>query len=307
MGQHGGRVGDGGGLGNGAGDVADTVVDHALLNVAGVVMGGLMEGLNGPHIVADVHNDGALLHGADHLPVDHKLGGVLGPAHAVIDHVDLRQQLFQVVAVGDLGVDLLVELLADVPQRADVDIHDRHPGPQGVEHGHTGPAHGAAADDQGLDAGGSAQAVDEFSLSSVDGQQGVQPHQRPQLAGRLAVGGAVPVGVLGGKRDALAVQQRLYLLGVGGGVDAGEHNLILPQQGEFTGLQLLHLGDKVAGPIDLLHGVQQLGALLGVLLVREAGARARAPLHIDLVAVAHNGLHFRRSHDGAVLARLNIL
>ena len=115
------------------------------------------------------------------------------------------------------------------------------------------------------------------------------------------------MGVLGGKRDALAVQQRLHLLGVGGGVDAGEHNLILPQQGEFTGLQLLHLGDKVAGPIDLLHGVHQLGALLGVLLVREAGARARAPLHIDLVAVAHNGLHFRGSHDGAVLARLNIL
>ena len=176
-----------------------------------------------------------------------------------------------------------------------------------MEHRHTGPAHGAAADDQGLDAGGSAQAVDEFSLSPVDGQQGVQPHQRPQLAGRLTVGGAVPVGVLGGKRDALAVQQRLHLLGMGGGVDAGEHNLVLPQQGEFTGFQLLHFGDKIAGPIDLLHGVHQLGALLGVLLVREAGARARAPLHIDLMAVAHNGLHFRGSHDGAVLAGFNIL
>ena len=176
-----------------------------------------------------------------------------------------------------------------------------------MEHRHTGPAHGAAADDQGLDAGGSAQAVDEFSLSPVDGQQGVQTHQRPQLAGRLTVGGAVPVGVLGGKRDALAVQQRLHLLGMGGGVDAGEHNLVLPQQGEFTGLQLLHLGDKIAGPIDLLHGVHQLGALLGVLLVRKAGARARAPLHIDLMAVAHNGLHFRGSHDGAVLAGFNIL
>ena len=46
-----GGVGNGGGVGDGARDVADTVVDHALLNIAGILMGGLMEGLDGPVVI----------------------------------------------------------------------------------------------------------------------------------------------------------------------------------------------------------------------------------------------------------------
>lgn len=58
MREHGGRVGHGGGAGDGAGDIVHAVVDHALLDVHGIGMGGGVEGLDDPVVVGDVHDDG---------------------------------------------------------------------------------------------------------------------------------------------------------------------------------------------------------------------------------------------------------
>ena len=115
------------------------------------------------------------------------------------------------------------------------------------------------------------------------------------------------MAVLSAERDALAVQKSLHLLGMSGRMNAGQDDLILPQQGKLTGLQFLDLGNKVTCPIDFLHGVHQFSALFLILLVRKARADTGAALDVDLVAVAHNGVDFRRCNNGAVFAGFDIL
>ena len=297
-----GGVGNGGGVGDGARDVADTVVDHALLNIAGILMGGLMEGLDGPVvIIADVHDDRALPHQLQHGPVDEEVVAALGPFDAVEHHIRIRQQLGDVLLGTQHGVDVLLVLPLQRAQDPDVDVHDRDPGPQGIQDGQSGLAHRAAAQNQHPHGWRAAQSADELALAAVDGQHGLQAHQGALLAGGLTVGGAVPVAVLRGEGDAAAVQDGLDLLGVGGGMDAGEDDLSLPQQREFTGLQLLHLGDKVGLAVDVLHGVHQARPGLLILLILEASLLSRAPLHQGGVSVRHNGGDFRRGGNGAVL------
>ena len=115
------------------------------------------------------------------------------------------------------------------------------------------------------------------------------------------------MAVLGGKGDALAVQNGLDLLGVGGGVDTGEDDLALPQQGELAGLQLLDLGDKVGLGVDLLHGVHQAGPGLHILRVLKAGLLARALLDQNGVAVGGDGSDLVGGGDGAILAVFDVL
>ena len=110
------------------------------------------------------------------------------------------------------------------------------------------------------------------------------------LTGGLAVGRAVAVAVLSGESDALAIQNGLDLLGMGGGVDAGENDLPLPQQRELAGLQLLHLGDEIGSGVDLLHGVHQLRAGLFIRLIHESGLFTGAPLDQGGMSVGYNGL-----------------
>ena len=93
---------------------------------------------------------------------------------------------------------------------------------------------------------------------------------------------------------------------MGGGVDAGEQDLARPQQGELTGLQLLHLGDEVGPGVDLLHSVHQLGPGLLVLPVLKAGLLAGPPLHQCGVAVGHDGGDLQGGGDGAVLAVFDV-
>ena len=52
------------------------------------------------------------------------------------------------------------------------------------------------------------------------------------------------MAVLSAERDALAVQKSLHLLRMSGRMNAGQDDLILPQQGKLTGLQFLDLGTK---------------------------------------------------------------
>ena len=102
------------------------------------------------------------------------------------------------------------------------------------------------------------------------------------------------MGILSGESNALAVQQSLYLLGMGGRVDDRSERSGFPQQTGTHRLQLFDLGHKVTGAIDLFHGVHQLGSLLDVLLVSKAGAHAGTLLHIDLMVVPYNGLYLGR-------------
>lgn len=115
------------------------------------------------------------------------------------------------------------------------------------------------------------------------------------------------MAVLSAERDALAVQKGLHLFGMGGRMDAGQDDLILPQQGKLTRFQFLDLGNKVTCPIDLLHDVHQFSAFLLILRIRKTCADTGAALDVDLVAVAHNGVDFRRCNNGAVFADFDIL
>lgn len=77
----------------------------------------------------------------------------------------------------------------------------------------------------------------------------------------------------------LLLQQGLHLLRVGGGMDAGEYNLPLTQQGILPGLNLLDLGHQIGPAEDLLPGVRQFRPGVDVGLVGEACSSPRAPLH----------------------------
>lgn len=90
-------------------------------------------------------------------------------------------------------------------------------------------------------------------------------------------------------------------------MNAGEHDLILTQKPELTGLELLHLRDKIALLIYLLHGVHHDGSLGLVGLVLESGSQAGSSLDVYLMAVALQHTHLGGRGDDAVLALLDIL
>ena len=62
----------------------------ALFDIARIFMGGLMECLDCTIIVADIYDNGTLLHRADHLAVDHVFFGLLRPSNTIIYDIDLR-------------------------------------------------------------------------------------------------------------------------------------------------------------------------------------------------------------------------
>lgn len=74
-------------------------------------------------------------------------------------------------------------------------------------------------------------------------------------------------------------------------MQVGEERLVLAEAVVLLGDGLLDLQQQVGGGPHLVGGVQDPGALGDVLLVRDGGADAGAPLDDDLVAVAHQLVH----------------
>ena len=302
------RIGDGGGVCDSARDVADAVVHNALLDVARILVGGLVEGLDrAVVIVRNIDDNAALLHEPQHLAVDEEVMTALRPLDAVEDHIGLRQQSGDILLGAEHGVDALLILALGGAQQADVDVHEGNVSAERVQNGQSRLTDRAAAQDEDIHRRSAAEAADELALAAGDGQHGLQTEQSALLAGRLAVRGAVAVAVLCGEGDALAVEDGLKLLRVRRRMDAGEDDLTLAQQRELARLQLLDLGHEVALCVDLLHGIDQLRAGLLIRLVSEAGRGASAALHERRMTVRNDGRDFSRSRNGAVFSVLDVL
>ncbi|MPN36561.1 hypothetical protein SDC9_184070 [bioreactor metagenome] len=79
-------------------------------------MRGLMEGLQSPLlIIADIHNDRSRLHRPYHLSRNQILRISLRPLHAVEHHIGLRQDLADILPVGNHSIDVLPVLILQAP------------------------------------------------------------------------------------------------------------------------------------------------------------------------------------------------
>ena len=266
-----------------------------------------MEGLDHAVVVRNVHDHGAGVHRAHHPAVDEKLRGVLRPAHAVDDHVHLRQKLCDVVPVGDEGAHLAVVALVELPQMADARRADGDPRAHAPERVDRGAPDRAAAEHHDLHVRRRTESGDEFAAAAVHAHHRIQPQERPGLARRLAVGGAVAVRVLRREADHLLLKQRVQLLRMRRRVNAGEDDLPLTQQVIFARLDLLDLRHEITGAVDLLHRADDLCPGGRIVRVREAGLRASACLHEYRVSVRYEHADLRGRRNHAVFAVFDVL
>ena len=99
------RQGLGGGAGVSARHVGHAVVNHALLHVGRLVVGGGTGGFRAASLVdGDVDEDAAGTHPLEHRAVDEL--GSLGPGdqHGANEKIDMRKKLIEVGLVGKEGV-----------------------------------------------------------------------------------------------------------------------------------------------------------------------------------------------------------
>ena len=115
------------------------------------------------------------------------------------------------------------------------------------------------------------------------------------------------MAVLSGDGDALAVQNGLHLFGVAGGMDAAVDHLVLFQIAELRRLDLLDLGQKIAGVPQLLGGVADSGTGGSIFFIGEACALTCILFHQNGVAVCNDGCHLHRGADDPVFALFNVL
>ena len=105
------------------------------------------------------------------------------------------------------------------------------------------------------------------------------------------------MGVLRREGDALALQQGVHLLRVGGGVDAAQHDLARVHHGALGGGELLDLGHHVAMGVQLLRRLHDPGPGGGIGLVRKARQLAAVVLGPDLVPGGADAVDLHRGAD----------
>ena len=270
-------------------------------------MVGLVAGLNGAGvIVGDIHQHAAGLHQLQHFLVDQEILALLGPLDAVEHHVGLRQDGGDGLLGAEHGVDLILVLVAQHLQNANINVHNGHISTQCVQHRQCALTDDTAAHDQHVHAGCAGKAANELTLTAVDGQHGFQAEQCALLTGSFAVGRAVAVAVLCGDGDALAVQDGLHFLGVAGGVDAAVDHLAFPQILILGCLDLLDLCQEIALRPHFFGGIYQDSTGFLVSLVCKAAAQAGTLLHQNLMTCCHDGRNFHRGADDPVFTYFNI-
>jgi len=277
----------GGGAGVGPGHVGDAVVDHALLDVGGLVVGGGTGGFGAAALVdGDVHKNAARAHPFEHRAVDQLGGFGTGYEDGPDEKIDMREKLIEMRLVGEKGVG---GVHGDIEETHPLQIHFQD-GDVGTEAGgHAGgiDAGGPAPDDDNAAGQNPRDAAQENAAPAAVFGEEVSPDNHGHAAGDFRHGfeqrkaAALGDHLVGDGGDA-GGHERLGLLEVGGQVEIGEENLVFTKEAVFGGEGFLHLDDQIGREGVGMVG-DQLGAGLLVLLVGIAGADAGVFFHDHLV------------------------
>ena len=255
VGERGVGEGVGRGVGDGARHVAHGVVDDAVALVDGVVVGGLVRGLDAAALIdghVDDHRPG--LHRAHHVLAHDDGRPTAGHQHGADDQVGLGDRALDGTLVGGQRHDPSLVDLVDPAQPVEVLVEQQHLGLHAGRDPRRVPTDVAGAEDhhpRRAHAGGTAH---QHPAAAVVALQELGPHLRGQPSGDLGHGGQErqrAVGLLHrlvGDARRPGAEQRLGHVRVGREVEVGEQREVGPEQAELVALGLLDLDDHLLGP-----------------------------------------------------------
>ena len=298
------------GVRNGTGHVADAVVNDAVKVVDGVVVGGLVDGLDAAALIdGHVDDDGSRPHVADHLLADddrrpsasdeHSADHEIGIGQVALDRATVRRERDDPPLLDLVHPAQPIEVL--------VEQHDLglHPGrdPRRV------PSDVAGAENNDLGRTDAGSTSHQDAASTVVTFEEVGAHLRREPAGDLAhrrkQGERAVLSLHGLVGDAgrAGREQRLGNLWIGGQVEVCEEGQIGAQESELLGLWLLDLDDHTLGP--RVGGRRHNGRPgCGVVPVGDAGPLPGMGLDEDVDAVTFEFAYAVGGHRNPMLCCL---
>lgn len=305
--------GEGGGAGDGAGHVGDAVVDDAIDDVGGVVVGGGFAGLDAAALIdGDIDDDAAGGHAADHVAVDEFGGFGAGDEHGTDDEVGFADGGGDVVGVGVDGVEGASEDVVEVVEAGQVDVHDADASAHADgDFCGVGADDAAAQDDDATarDAGDAAEqdafaAEAFFEAASADlggeppGDFAHGAKQRQGFIGELD-------GLVGDGGDALFEEDGQQLRH-SGQVKVCVNGLVVLDAGVLVGQGFFDLDDHLGRGPHVVGGGEELCACVEEVVVGDVAAQASALLDKDGVASLYELAHASRHKADTKLLALNL-
>ena len=264
--------------------VGHAVMDHAFVDVYGIVVGGWPAGFETAALVdGDIDDRGAVLHGPDHVPGQQLWCGSAGNQHRADDQIGSQSFTEQVVAGCHQHPRPAPELCAEFAQAGNGLVEYGHVRLQADRHGGRVGAGNAAPDDHHPGRRDPRHAAEQHATPAVRILQRERTHLNRHASGHLAHGREQRQPAAGGGHRLVGdgrcpgLHQGEGLRLVGSEMQIGEQHLFRAQPLAFVQQRLLHLDHQVGGEGFLNRPDARSGT--AVVVIGKPGTDTGARLH----------------------------